>query len=340
MQVTFDTSPRAVTTSMFTVAMKSVTTGMLTVILAAAAAQGETDCSLAQRYLQLSRDTAASGANEEAVGLLNRAVEVCPSYAAYEALGELQSQSSEREDQRQAVKAFVAANDLAPSDAARAKTQFEYAKLLNRNGDPQNAYPLAKNAHFLNPDDGQITALAQRLDDEIRNPSHEQLVRGLQDALYQPLHITTAKPLPVLARADRAAAATVSGQRAEKEPLGASQPETGPSVSIPINFDTATTVVDRHTRPNIVTLAHALADPAFAGRKFLFVGHADRRGSDEYNMTLSRERAQAMYGEVIRLEPPLEGRIEVEGRGSREPIDPGTGPEALRANRRLQVVLK
>ena len=320
--------------------MNSVTTLMLTTVLATAAVQAETDCSLGQQYLQLSRDRAASGGNEEAVGLLNRAIEVCPSYAAYQALGELQAQSSARADQTQAVKAFVAANDLAPSDAARAKTQYEYAKLLNRNGDPQNAYPLAKSAHFLDPEDAQITALAQRLEEDIRNPSREQLVRGLQDALYEPLHMGTAKPLPALAQAGSAAAETVAEKRAGKELLGTPQANIGPSVSIPINFNTATTVVDQRTRPNIATLAHALADPAFAGRKFLFLGHADKRGSDEYNMTLSRERAQAMYREVILLEPPLEGRIAVDGRGSREPIDPGTGPEALRANRRLQVILK
>lgn len=319
--------------------MKSATTVMLAAMLAAAGAQAQTDCSLGQRFLQLSRDRAASGVNEEAVGFLNRALEVCPSYESYEALGELQAQSSERQDQAQAVKAFAAANELAPSDAARAKTEFEYAKLLNRNGDPQNAYPLAKDAHFLNPDDAQISALAQRLEEDIRNPSHEQLVRGLQDALYQPLRMGRVRPLPVLAQAGSAAAA-VSQKTAEKEPLGASQANIGPSVSIPINFNTATTVVDQRTRPNVATLADALADPAFAGRKFLFLGHADRRGSDEYNMTLSRERAQTMSLEVTRLEPSLQGRIEVDGRGSREPIDPGTGPDALRANRRLQVILK
>jgi outer membrane protein OmpA-like peptidoglycan-associated protein len=320
--------------------MKSATTVMLIVMLAAAGAQAQTDCSLGQRFLQLSRDRAASGVNEEAVGLLNRAIEVCPSYESYEALGELQAQSSERKDQAQAVKAFVAANDLAPSDAARAKTEFEYAKLLNRNGDPQNAYPLAKDAHFLNPDDAQISALAQRLEEDIRNPSHEQLVRGLQDALYQPLRMGRVKPLPALAQAGSAAALTASEKTAERGPLGVSQLNSSPSVSIPINFDTATTVVDQRTRPNVATLADALADPALAGRKFLFVGHADKRGSDEYNMTLSRERAQTMSLEVIQLEASLEGRIEVDGRGSREPIDPGTGPDALRANRRLQVILK
>jgi outer membrane protein OmpA-like peptidoglycan-associated protein len=200
---------------------------------------------------------------------------------------------------------------------------------------------LAKNAHFLNPDDAQISAMARRLEEDIRNPSHEQLVRGLQDALYQPLHMMgTVKPLPALAQAGSAVAAAVSRKTAEKELSGASQPNIGPSVSIPINFDTATTVVDRRTRPNIVTLADALADPALAGRKFLFVGHADKRGSDEYNMSLSRERAQTMSLEVIRLDASLEGRIQVDGRGSREPIDPGTGPDALRANRRLQVILK
>ena len=309
---------------------------MLIAILAASGVRAQSDCALGQRYLQLSRDRAASGANEEAVGLLNRAIEVCPTYEPYEALGELQSQSSERADQAQAVKAFVAANDLATSDAGRAKTQFEYAKLLNRNGDPQNAYPLAKNAHFLDPDNAQISAFAQRLEQDIHNPSQEQLLRGLQDALYQPLHMAVAKPVSVQTRAGTAAA-----QAAPENDHGrASPPGSGPSVSIPINFDTATTVVDKRTWPNIATLAHTLADPALAGRKFLFVGHADMRGSDQYNVTLSRERAQAMYRDVILLEPSLEGRIAVDGRGSHEPIDRGTDPEALRANRRLQVILQ
>jgi hypothetical protein len=48
-----------------------------------------------------------------------------------------------------------------------------------------------------------------------------------------------------------------------------------------------------------------------------------------------------MRGEVIQLEPSLAGRTGVEGRGSSDPIDPGTDLlRALQANRRLQVIVK
>jgi outer membrane protein OmpA-like peptidoglycan-associated protein len=43
---------------------------------------------------------------------------------------------------------------------------------------------------------------------------------------------------------------------------------------------------------------------------------------------------------VVLLQPSLHGRIDVVGRGSSEPIDPGHDEEAYRANRRLQVLLK
>lgn len=264
------------------------------------------DCSLGQRYLKLSRDRIAAGANEEAVAFLNHAVEVCPSYEVYESLGELLAQSSENEDQAQAVEAFLAADDLAPNDAMRAKTQSEYARLLNRDGDPQHAYSLAKSAHNLDPGDAPISALEGHLEQEIRDPSPQPLVRGPSNSLYRPLHIAPA------AR----------------------------SVVMPINFETASTAVDKRSAPNVATLAHALAAPALAGRSFLFIGHADNQEGDHFNLELSRKRASAVYRDVIRLEPSLEGRITVEGHGSREPLDRGTDAEALRGNRRLEVLLK
>jgi outer membrane protein OmpA-like peptidoglycan-associated protein len=87
-------------------------------------------------------------------------------------------------------------------------------------------------------------------------------------------------------------------------------------------------------------LAHALADSSMQGREFTFIGHSDIRGDDQYNLGLSLERAEAISERVVALEPSLKGRIHVEGHGSREPIDTGTDERALRANRRLQVVIK
>jgi phosphate transport system substrate-binding protein len=111
-------------------------------------------------------------------------------------------------------------------------------------------------------------------------------------------------------------------------------------VSIPINFELGTTMVDSPTRSNISVLAAALADPGYSKQHFIFVGHADVRGIEPNNIVLSKRRAEAISQAVVLLQPSLEGRIEVTGRGSSEPIDPGNDERAYRANRRLQVLLK
>jgi peptidoglycan-associated lipoprotein len=98
-------------------------------------------------------------------------------------------------------------------------------------------------------------------------------------------------------------------------------------------------MTDEATGSNIGILAHALADKAHPGQEFVFVGHADERGNAQTNLILSRRRAEAIYQAVVAIEPSLKGRIEVTGRGSAEPLDPGHDERAYRANRRLQVLL-
>lgn len=313
--------------------MQALKCCLVTSILSTSAVQAGTDCALGQRYISLAHDRITAGANEEAVGFLSHAIEVCPSYEAYQSLGELQAQSPEQADQKEAVKAFVTANDLAPTDQARAKTQFEYAKLLARNDEQQKAYPLAENAHVLDRDNPEISALAKRLGEEISHPTQAQLVRGfMQNALFMPLHMAAAPTTPA---PKQPPSSVPTADNAQKE-----QAASGGSILLPINFNTATTNVDQRTWPNIATLAHAMANPQFVGHRFVFVGHADMRGDDRYNMELSRQRAAAMYRDVILVEPSLQGRVDIDGRGAHEPLDPGTTEEALRANRRLQVIIK
>ena len=48
-------------------------------------------------------------------------------------------------------------------------------------------------------------------------------------------------------------------------------------------------------------------------------GHADRSGSDQYNLELSRRRADAVRTELIRLGVPS-GDIEILWKGEREPL--------------------
>jgi outer membrane protein OmpA-like peptidoglycan-associated protein len=288
------------------------------------------DCALGQRYLSLAKDRVAAYANDEALAFLRQSVDACPSYEAEEQLGEVAAQSSQHEDQVKAVEAFVVASALAPSSQTRARTLYQYAALLNRSGDPQNAYPLIKEARQLDPANADISTLAGTVEAQVQHPTQEHIVRALHYSLYQPI---------------RAANKGISGESGGGGGAGSAAPvrvaaPSGPSVNIPINFNTGSTEIDERTRPNLDLLAHALADPAFADRQFTFVGHSDSRGGDQYNLALSLQRAQAISQLVCSIEPSLKGRISVEGHGAREPIDSGTDEAALRANRRLQVLIK
>jgi len=300
--------------------MRALDWTLLVAIAFATSVQAE-DCALSQRYLQLAQDRAAQFANDEAIVFLRQAIDACPTYDAYERLGELAAQSPKREDTVKAVEAFVNAEAQAPSVQARAQTLYQYAALLNREGDPQNAYPLIEAARRLDPERSDISALAGDVDKQVQHPTTEHIVRALRYTVFVPLKSGT-RP------------------QGESTSTGHASARTGPSVNIPINFDTASVVVDQGTRPNLEVLAHALTDPALQGRQFTFIGHADRRGGDQYNVDLSLQRAEAISQNVVALEPSLKGRIRAEGRGAREPIDTGNDEAALRANRRLQVIIR
>lgn len=298
---------------------------MMLALLVGTGAHAASDCDLGQRYLQLAKDRMAAFAQDEALDFLRQSSSACPSYEAYQQFGELAAQSTEREQQTEAVNAFVQAHSLATTDENRARSLYQYARLLSLQNDPQNAYPLIKQAQQLKRGDADIDALANRLDEQIRNPKADQLVRGLRDSLYQPLKV--------------AALSSGSGPgKTQQRPVSVTASK--PSVNIQINFIEDSTEVDAQTRPNVAILARALADPSLAGGRFMFVGHADVRGTDEHNLELSKRRSQALSQAIVALEPGLAGRIDTTGRGEAEPLDPSPTESAYRANRRLQVLLE
>jgi outer membrane protein OmpA-like peptidoglycan-associated protein len=242
------------------------------------------------------------------------------------------------------VNAFVAAYPLAATDQDRARTLSSYARLLNNEGDPTNAYPLIKSARDLEPDDPDIKQLAEQIEVRVNNPTKDSITRGLWDSMYKPLRLAAAVPAASLGTSPAGSSSaaltkvstTVSTTKVSTEPPAADRP----AVIIPINFETGTTLVDERTRANITVLAHTLASPDHPNQLYTFVGHADIRGTEPSNIVLSKRRAEAIYQAVTMLEPSLQGRIEIIGKGSSEPIDLGRTEQAYRANRRLQVLLR
>jgi len=306
---------------------RSLTLLLLLAALGIGTAAAE-DCALGKRYMTLAQDQVAKFAVDEAQGYLQKSLEVCPTYDAYQQLGELAAQSTETEARARAVDAFIGAHALAPTNEARARSLYHYAQLLDAAGDPQNAYPLIKAAKSLDPDDARILKLDESLEKEIRNPTADALRAGLKASLYKPLRLA---PAAAVVGASVPAIATMA-----KAPL----PASGGAVTIQINFVTGKTTVDDATRPNIMTLARILAEPDLRDQKFRLVGHADARGDEEQNMALSWRRAEAIRDTLLIIEPSLANRLEVDGKGENEPLEVGSDEAAHRANRRLQVLRK
>ncbi len=278
------------------------------------------DCGLAKQYLLRANAQVAKSHSTAAVPLLRRSVAACPSYDANEALGEALGHSKNRRDWISAAEAFVDAEASAPNRKARAQTLYQYASLVNDDGDPQNAYPMIKRAHALDPTRRDIAQLSTAIEKQVQVPTKTQITRSFGLSVYKPLK-----------------AATSGGGGHAPDPIpGAGHRQ----VNIPINFEFDSVELNEMTRPNVELLANSLNDASLTEKRFVFIGHSDSQGDQHYNTELSRRRADAMRNSVIQIEPKLASRIEGEGRGSSEPIDPGSDLRAMRANRRLQVVVK
>ncbi|GAB3235094.1 OmpA family protein [Hymenobacter seoulensis] len=101
----------------------------------------------------------------------------------------------------------------------------------------------------------------------------------------------------------------------------------------PIRFETNSTVIKRTSYGTLDKMVKALNDhPEYSLR---VIGHADSRGTDEYNQALSERRAGSVkrYFTGKKLDP---SRIVTEGRGESEPSAPNTSSKNMSQNRRVE----
>ncbi|WP_077068278.1 OmpA family protein [Hymenobacter terrenus] len=104
-------------------------------------------------------------------------------------------------------------------------------------------------------------------------------------------------------------------------------------LQVPIRFKTNSTVIDRRSYPAINKMVQALeAHPDYSLR---IIGHADSRGTDEYNQGLSERRAAAVKRYFVGKKIDA-SRIVTEGRGEGEPATPNTSPTNMSKNRRVE----
>ncbi|WP_420479902.1 OmpA family protein [Brevundimonas sp. FT23028] len=69
------------------------------------------------------------------------------------------------------------------------------------------------------------------------------------------------------------------------------------------------------------------------------IGHADSDGADEYNLTLSRQRASSVAQYLVQRNV-LADRLYVDGRGESQPIASNATAEGKAQNRRVEILIR
>ena len=108
-----------------------------------------------------------------------------------------------------------------------------------------------------------------------------------------------------------------------------------PSIDLYVHFEfdqSALTMTDAQL--TVDTLGRALKDQRLASMRFEIIGHTDARGSDEYNLALSRKRADAVRSRLIQFHAIDPNRLTAAGKGMRELKDAARPEDGI--NRRVQ----
>ncbi len=111
--------------------------------------------------------------------------------------------------------------------------------------------------------------------------------------------------------------------------------ETGPSIDLTVHFAYNSSAITGGARPVLRELGMALNDPALADKRFLIAGHTDAKGSDDYNMDLSFDRAQSVALFLVDTYGVDPDRLEIAGYGE-EQLKNWDAPYAA-VNRRVQI---
>jgi outer membrane protein OmpA-like peptidoglycan-associated protein len=107
-------------------------------------------------------------------------------------------------------------------------------------------------------------------------------------------------------------------------------------ITIAIQFDFNSARIRPDSFRAIGLMADALYHPYLQGYHFLIVGHTDAKGSREYNLKLSQERADAVRDALINPFGIASARIEAVGLGEEQLLN-SKKPEAAE-NRRVQLI--
>jgi outer membrane protein OmpA-like peptidoglycan-associated protein len=168
-------------------------------------------------------------------------------------------------------------------------------------------------------------------------PAHSQQQGGPVLNAKQVTEDALVDALAIDAPATENAGGTTRGFRPASRPTGEAQKPAGPGkANLLITFATGSAELTPESMQVLDTVAKAMRSDRLAGFAFNVEGHADRRGTNDYNMKLSEERAQSVVAYLTGKLGVLPDRLVAVGKGATEPLNPDK-PDA-QENRRVTIV--
>jgi outer membrane protein OmpA-like peptidoglycan-associated protein len=128
---------------------------------------------------------------------------------------------------------------------------------------------------------------------------------------------------------------TRSLSSAQREQLAAVAKEK-PTIDLEIYFDYKSATISSKAIPALTTLGKALSSPDLKGSVFMIAGHTDAKGSEQYNLSLSEQRAEAVRRFLIQKFSLSAESLMAIGYG-KEQLKDQEHPYAAE-NRRVQIV--
>lgn len=158
------------------------------------------------------------------------------------------------------------------------------------------------------------------------------MASGTTAAVTQP--VVETRPLPTTAPTPTTAAASTPAAAANITTPGAHKDPASPLAQRVIYFEFDSAVIDPRFQPVIdVHATYLKANPGF---KVILQGHADERGSREYNLALGQRRSESVRQALSLLGVP-DGQMEAVSFGEEKPAVQGSNEEAWRMNRRTEI---
>ena len=290
--------------SIFNTMRRSIWIGTLLSLTIGSGTSLATDCRLGADYYSRAKSETSP---QRVIHLLNRSAQLCPSFNAWYMLGLIYAREGQTD---RAIEAYIQAETAAASARTEALALARRGELLLQNGQVLPAL--------------RALYLAKRFHPE---PSPEWLDVSLKNARIQ-THQSIIPAAQMVEVFERGTQFSTDGRFAVR-----------PAVNLPVHFDYDQTSLNSTGRHQVLELGRALTRIQMKPRRFLLIGHTDKRGSRAYNQVLSENRAYTVKIDLERQFPSLTGKLEYSGRGESQLLYNGDSEVDHMLNRRVKVVI-